>query len=300
MNTDFYLHNNYISQTPKRSYVHWWNNYHIKNLKNVLKQEIILGSNDITSDKIIKNIRGFPSAFDNYWNEYYLPRSLTWFQDLFAYNMNSTRKYQVSKKFFTTISDFTSRKQSSLNNKIRDMLTKDNKCPTENFDESFKRKEANSGQRMKISNDANENLNLSLVYLTEIIEYQMNFEKQKEKVLQHRIPIIYNITDRNNPHLESNYIDKNYSTEESYVDKRNLANITNDLVTQNLEILNSRGYISKVTLDRNCYNQSIIDNITALDNYTDTKTIFDPMRDLDNAKLYKFFITEEEKPPMFF
>ena len=63
----------------------------------MIREEIIEKDNDITLDKIKMNMHGFPDVFDNYWNEYYLPRSLTWIRDLFAYNMNSTRRYQPLK-----------------------------------------------------------------------------------------------------------------------------------------------------------------------------------------------------------
>lgn len=118
MSSDFYLHNEYVSNRPKLSYTHWWNIYHIRGLRDLLQEEIIDSNNDITKQKIIQNVRGYPFAFDNYWNEYYLPRSVTWLQDLFAYNMNSTRRYQSVRKLNET-SPFTSRKQSWLNNRLR-------------------------------------------------------------------------------------------------------------------------------------------------------------------------------------
>lgn len=123
MNTDFYLHNAYSLNMPKRSYTHWWNDYNIKSIKELINEELIATGNDVTREKIIKNVRGYPGAFDNYWNEYYLPRSVTWIRDLFAYNMNSTRRYHnaVSKQD-KAMSPFTSRKQSWLNNKLK-MIT---------------------------------------------------------------------------------------------------------------------------------------------------------------------------------
>ena len=105
LNTDFYLHNESNSMGPRRSYTHWWNEYHIKSVRELIREEIIETDNDITLDKIKVNIRGFPDAFDNYWNEYYLPRSLTWIGDLFTYNMNSTRRYQPSKNLSMSSSD---------------------------------------------------------------------------------------------------------------------------------------------------------------------------------------------------
>lgn len=119
MNTDFYLHNVYNTGSPKRSYTHWWNNYHIKSLRQLIQEEIFEKDNDITRAKIIKNVREYPGSFDNYWNEYYLPRTFSAIQDLFAYNMNSTRRYHSVEKERKVVSPFTSRKQSSLNNKLR-------------------------------------------------------------------------------------------------------------------------------------------------------------------------------------
>lgn len=54
MNTDFYLHNGHTSNTPKRSYTHWWNDYHIKSIKELITEELIETGNDVTREKIIK------------------------------------------------------------------------------------------------------------------------------------------------------------------------------------------------------------------------------------------------------
>ncbi|EDO16207.1 hypothetical protein Kpol_1014p27 [Vanderwaltozyma polyspora DSM 70294] len=120
MNTDFYLHNDALA-ISKRSYTHWWNNYHIYSLRTFLKEQIIDLGNDVTYDNIVRNVRGYPDAFDNYWNEYYAPRCLTFMQDLFAYNMNSTRLYHTSKIRSQAISPFASRKQGSINSKLRNI-----------------------------------------------------------------------------------------------------------------------------------------------------------------------------------
>lgn len=119
MNTDIYLHNEYVTHGPKRSYTHWWNNYHITSISELLQKEIIDKKKDLTLRDVVRNIRGYPGAFDNYWNEYYLPRSLTWIRDLFAYNMNSTRRYHSMHGEQNETSPFASRKQSYINNKLR-------------------------------------------------------------------------------------------------------------------------------------------------------------------------------------
>ncbi|SCW03809.1 LAFE_0G18690g1_1 [Lachancea fermentati] len=124
MNTDFYLHNIYKNGSRKRSYVHWWNIYHTRSLSSLIENEIILADNDITQEKILENIRGYPGAFDNYWNEYYVPRLLSSFGELFAFNMNSTRRYHSVEKQKDDVSPFVSRKQSSLNNKLKTIIAK--------------------------------------------------------------------------------------------------------------------------------------------------------------------------------
>lgn len=124
MNTDIYLHNEYVSHGPKRSYTHWWNNYHIISISDMIKEEIIDQNKDVSLRDVMRNIRGYPGAFDNYWNEYYLPRSLTWMPDLFAYNMNSTRRYHAARGENKDLSPFASRKQSWLNNKLKAITIK--------------------------------------------------------------------------------------------------------------------------------------------------------------------------------
>ena len=130
MNTDFYLHNDYVTTGPQRSYTHWWNNYHIESVKDLIQQEVIDANNDITLPSIKENIRGYPGAFDNYWNEYYNPRTFTWLDELFAYNMNSTRRYQEAKKLGNEVSPFVSRKQTWLNKQLQTVLVDENGNPS--------------------------------------------------------------------------------------------------------------------------------------------------------------------------
>ncbi|QLQ80682.1 hypothetical protein HG537_0E00350 [Torulaspora globosa] len=125
MNTDIYLHNEYAVSGPKRSYTHWWNNYHIISISELVQKEIIDKKKDLTLQEVVRNIKGYPGAFDNYWNEYYLPRSLTWIRDLFAFNMNSTRRYHSMRVEKDGISPFASRKQSWINNKLRSVTLDD-------------------------------------------------------------------------------------------------------------------------------------------------------------------------------
>ncbi|SCU99053.1 LANO_0F00628g1_1 [Lachancea nothofagi CBS 11611] len=123
MNTDFYLHMGSDIGACKRSYTKWWNIYHTKSLRETIKEEIYDKKNDVTRDKVIKNVRGYPGAFDNYWNEYYAPRLLSSLKDLFAFNMNSTRRYNINEKRGNAVSPFHSRKQSFLNNKLKGLAS---------------------------------------------------------------------------------------------------------------------------------------------------------------------------------
>ncbi|KAM3162296.1 Polyphosphoinositide phosphatase [Lachancea thermotolerans] len=125
MNTDFYLHNSCENDTEKRSYTKWWNIYNTKSLRGTIKKEIFGKDNDITKEKISKNVRGYPGAFDNYWNEYYAPRLFSSIQDLFAFKMNSTRRYNGNEKRGNVFSPFHSRKQSSLNNKLKNLANRE-------------------------------------------------------------------------------------------------------------------------------------------------------------------------------
>lgn len=119
MYTDFYLHNINEFGIPKRSYTHWWIDSHIKSLRKLIHEEIIAKDNDITFEKLVRNIKGYPNSYDNYWNEHYKPRTIVSLKELFTYNMNSTRRYHQDKK---EVSPFISRKQSSINQKLRQMI----------------------------------------------------------------------------------------------------------------------------------------------------------------------------------
>lgn len=114
LNTDYYLHNIQSSSRQKRSYRYWWTE------SNLLK---FRDSYDVpTDDLVLDKLEPYPGFFDNYWNEYYVPRRLTLFEKLFEINMNSTLRYitpieNLEEAFI--ISPFKSRKQTSINNKLR-------------------------------------------------------------------------------------------------------------------------------------------------------------------------------------
>ncbi|KAL2709167.1 Polyphosphoinositide phosphatase [Kluyveromyces marxianus] len=162
LSTDFYLHNLYEIGAPRRSYTHWWLNSHIKGLHKTIQEEIIDKNNDVTYDKIIKNVRGYPNSYDNYWNEHYTPRMFVSFRDLFTFNMNSTRRYHNGKD---PISPFDSRKQTSINQKLRLLTTTKQKRFT--FDSKASKKIVLSTSKdelelysvqLKLSMDQNNNL----------------------------------------------------------------------------------------------------------------------------------------------
>ena len=129
MSTDIYLHNLYEIGRPRRSYTHWWIDHHIKSLRETLTDEIFVKDNDITYGKLLKNIRGYPNSYDNYWNEHYTPRMYVSLKDLFTFNMNSTRRYHQGKK---QISPFVSRKPSSINQKLK-LITSNNEDDGHSF-----------------------------------------------------------------------------------------------------------------------------------------------------------------------
>lgn len=220
LNTDFYLHNESKSMGPKRSYTHWWNEYHMKSIRELIKEEIIEKNNDITIEKIKVNIRGFPDAFDNYWNEYYLPRSLTWITDLFTYNMNSTRKYQhlmspdknnndtskssvdegnqrskiyesgnhsdnhnqYNNSDMTMNSPFVSRKQSWINKRLRTLLVAE--------EEKCRKKIIIIEQQPKKDVTRNDEIELSLHFLNKLIDNEQQIKSSLFDLSHHEIPIL--------------------------------------------------------------------------------------------------------------
>ncbi|CDO94190.1 unnamed protein product [Kluyveromyces dobzhanskii CBS 2104] len=121
MSTDFYLHNLYEISGPRRSYRFWWLDSNLIGLHKTIQEEVIDKKNDVTKEKVFKNIRGYPNSYDNYWNEHYTPRIFVSLRDVFTFNMNSTRRYHNGKQ---SISPFDSRKQTSINQKLR-LLTSD-------------------------------------------------------------------------------------------------------------------------------------------------------------------------------
>lgn len=87
--TDYYLHNDFFGgHKLRRSYQKWW----IPNNLLPLHQRLGLQLEKVPEDEGISLMpyRGF---YDNYWNEYYRPRTLSSLHTSFAFNMNSTSRY---------------------------------------------------------------------------------------------------------------------------------------------------------------------------------------------------------------
>ncbi|CAM9022986.1 unnamed protein product [Wickerhamomyces anomalus] len=114
LNTDYYLHNIQSLSKQKRSYRYWWTESNLIKFRDVY---------DVPKDGLVlKKLEPYQGFFDNYWNEYYVPRRLTLFEKLFEINMNSTLRYiapieNLEDAFI--ISPFKSRKQTSINHKLR-------------------------------------------------------------------------------------------------------------------------------------------------------------------------------------
>lgn len=103
LSTDYYLHNNLsINDGPRRSYIKWWTPSHLQSApERVLHQirslheNIVISENPQINEFLIQRaILTYLPVFDNYWNEYYKPRIYTSLHKLFAFEMNSTLRYQ--------------------------------------------------------------------------------------------------------------------------------------------------------------------------------------------------------------
>jgi hypothetical protein len=115
-NTDYYLHNIHNSDSNgKRSYRYWWTDSNLKGFFDTF---------EVTDEyPLARRLEPYHGFFDNYWNEYYIPRIITFFDQLFEINMNSTLRYMSSVGNSTNekfdISPFKSRKNTSINNKLK-------------------------------------------------------------------------------------------------------------------------------------------------------------------------------------
>ncbi|KAG9290856.1 hypothetical protein G9A89_011005 [Geosiphon pyriformis] len=89
LQSDYILHNEDPRfRRPRRSYINWWTKDAL-----IPKEDKEL---DVTRYQLIPRLaRQFDDgdSYGGYWVEYYRPRLFTSFENLFAYNMNSTTKY---------------------------------------------------------------------------------------------------------------------------------------------------------------------------------------------------------------
>ncbi|CCK72619.1 phosphatidylinositol-3,5-bisphosphate 5-phosphatase KNAG_0K02560 [Huiozyma naganishii CBS 8797] len=283
LNTDFHLHNDYLMDGPKRSYTHWWNDYHLQSLGDLLQKEIILKGNDVSKAKLAMNVRGYPGAFDNYWNEYYLPRTVTWIQDLFAFKMNSTRRYQSSKKQKDVTSPFESRKQSWINKKLKGIAPhKDDTGPviTES-DELILAKTIISGATVSDEPTPWETeFRLSLYHLRGVLESRNNLENNFGSYSAIDNPVFagdYNVVD-----LETTSIDSALSAGE----------IRGGAFSEEVETdptFQSRSYFHVTPVNVQYYEHTdshVADNLTQLGEYTDYLDFKNLKVDSCDMKLY--------------
>lgn len=133
LSSDYYLHNNLsIRKKFRRSYIKWWTPCNLEPMPSRVEkqlgglQNLVTISekpevNELLIQRVLYEHLGY---FDNYWNEYYKPRLITSFQNLFAFNMNSTLRYvpQTDDVTSSTYDPFKSRKPATLHrsNKQKD------------------------------------------------------------------------------------------------------------------------------------------------------------------------------------
>lgn len=107
LTTDFYLHNRLVVQKHnRRSYLKWWTPSNLEPVPQRVQRiidavtPVLYPDNPEINELLLQGsllpYRGF---FDNYWNEYYKPRLFSSFQNLFAFNMNSTLRYVPQGSF---------------------------------------------------------------------------------------------------------------------------------------------------------------------------------------------------------
>ena len=237
MNTDFYLHNEYVTNGLKRSYTHWWNTYHVKGLKKLLTEEILEKNNDITKEKTILNVRGYPGAFDNYWNEYYAPRAVTWITDLFVFNMNSTRRYHNLATNSKEVSPFLSRKQSSFNKKLK-LIT----------EAQGNKKQDKVNIELEAVNEkftSYDEIELCDQQLHNIVETKDTIEKHLENFLPYELPIFHDEWLLNHP-------------SHGHPRRQEFDNENRDEIGDTPPIVTSASYLPKVSVDLAFY-QNVVD-----------------------------------------
>lgn len=283
MNTDVYLHNNYAVDGAKRSYTHWWNDYHIKSVKSLLKEEFIDKGSDLTLSDVIRNVRGYPGAFDNYWNEYYLPRSVTWMQDLFAYNMNSTRRYHAMKKDKKELSPFTSRKQSGLNKRLKTII-----------EESQKKSECdtNAGSRDNILGGEDE-LKMS--------SYNLELMLQHSDSIKGKLRSVYD----NKPDTIRQESLARHAGDPIIVEEKTADNVTNEFYNnyKNSSLVENltKHYYRQLSVDTNFYNSVInVDNYVPLEDPRSRTDVRNLKMKFTEMKVYDNYANSTNKQFLFF
>ncbi|CCE66312.1 hypothetical protein TPHA_0P01540 [Tetrapisispora phaffii CBS 4417] len=242
--------NNDKEQEKKRSYTHWWNIYHIKSLRKLISEEIINKGNDVTLQNIVKNIRGYPDAFDNYWNEYYLPKSISHFQDLFTYNMNSTRHYHQEGNLNKDLSPFKSRKATSINNKLRELRLDSNLA--------------------KVDDDTNGNKKISMeVNKFELDLYEQSYSTVLKDMNNLKATLNQSGNGSNNmPIIFVEVEDAGTATDKDYF---NGQESKQDLISSSTDKVHDAGYYDNLSVDKSFYKKIFdIDDYKGLGTYQNT------------------------------
>lgn len=278
MNTDVYLHNEYSSQDLKRSYTHWWNNYHIIGVPALIKKEILDKRNDLTLQKVMLNVRGYPGAFDNYWNEYYIPRSVTWMHDLFAYNMNSTRRYHIMRSNRKELSPFASRKQSWINNKLR-TITLDK--------EQEKISDRNVDDKIEVLN-SNDELQLTSNNLTAALHVKTRFRESLSSSFHDKLPVFLD-----------DWVSSD--TETTIIDDEKKSSDDNEKVTaQKYVVQSSRDYYDNIEVDRDYYDILFkLDDYEPLENYEADVNSYEAASIPEDLEIYQKFTSVTQKDFVF-
>ncbi|GCE99896.1 phosphatidylinositol-3,5-bisphosphate 5-phosphatase [Zygosaccharomyces mellis] len=283
MNTDIYLHNDYMIDGAKRSYTHWWNDYHIKDIKSLLKEEFIDKDNDLTLEDVFRNIRGYPGAFDNYWNEYYLPRSVTWMQDLFVYNMNSTRRYHTMKKDDKELSPFASRKQTGINRRLRSII-EDNEKKKESD-----REITSPGTKSR----ANDELSISNYNLKLMCHYSTNLRRKLKYTYENKVAA-----------FSRDFMEKHTGDPvilEEKVSDRIMDEVSNENNGGSIFEELTKNYYSNLSVDTNYYKSVLqVDKYLPLENPNLQAGISDPALNYTDMKIYDSYANGSNKQFLFF
>ncbi|KAG0688069.1 phosphatidylinositol-3,5-bisphosphate 5-phosphatase [Pichia californica] len=155
LNTDYYLHNrkNNSEVNKSRSYTHWFNDLYLEDRKKMLN----ISWESTVSDKyimelqkkglLIVKIEPYLGCFENYWNIKYGSRNFVSLNELFEFNMNSTRQYSANleKNFKKKSSPNKSVSENTANFTLMQLFNK-----KEGTTSDFSRRRFNSfGERLR-------------------------------------------------------------------------------------------------------------------------------------------------------